>query len=78
MLICCGSFSKQIIDVQGTNSVKLCGTITDLPYVYSSTGPELQITFVTDASNNGRGYSATYEVVANEGARYIAGEFGEV
>lgn len=58
--------------------MKLCGTLDPLPYVYRSDGPEIQVNFVSDSSNSGRGFDATYEIVANEGPYYVTGEFGEV
>jgi len=50
------------VDVSAPQLVRLCHTQTE-PQVYLSTGNNVVVQFVSDISNSGRGFRATYHTV---------------
>jgi len=50
------------VDVSSHELARLCHTQTQ-PQVYTSTGNNVLIRFVSDISNTGRGFNATYQTV---------------
>ncbi len=57
----------------------LCGNSYDLPFVWNSNGPLIDLYFHTDATTTAPGYSVTYNAVLKEAPpRYETSEWSEV
>ncbi|NP_999830.1 egg bindin receptor 1 precursor [Strongylocentrotus purpuratus] len=72
----CNYDAVRLVDLQTNSANSLCDEVA-LPYVYESTSPMLEVLFLTDATVNMRGFSATYQAVRAMSLDYMTGEWGE-
>ena len=50
----------------------------ELPYVYESDGPIVEVRFITDGTVAQRGFTGSYQAVPADLPEYVTGEWGEV
>ncbi|XP_022084205.1 uncharacterized protein LOC110975757 [Acanthaster planci] len=68
----------EITDVRYNTSERLCGNSYELPLVWTSVGPDVNMFFHTDATVTRPGYSLIYSAVEKEDpARYVFSEWSE-